>query len=67
MIPSTATLIPGDLQLAWLLQCQHVWSQRDKLGLSLAEKPEAAAPLATLDLVPQVRAALRPWLRASLT
>lgn len=65
--PTGSDTVPEDLALAWLLQIQHVWGQRDKLGTSLAEKPEAAAALASLALVPEVADMLRPFIRRSLT
>lgn len=63
--PTGSTLLPEAIRTAWLLQCEHVWRLRDKLGLSLgntdADKP--APGLATLDLIPLVQSMLKDHIR----
>jgi len=66
-LPDGATEVPADLAGAWLMQCEHVWRVRDKLGLSIAEKPEASpAAIATVDLLPDVRDTLSDYTRRTL-
>jgi hypothetical protein len=64
--PSGSVALPAALLLAWRLQCEHVWSQRDKLGLQLAVKPDAVPPLSALRLLDVVVEQLRPFIRYSL-
>lgn len=63
--------VPADLKFAWLLQCEHAWGLRDKLGLAVAQDKAAVSPeiigLSRLGLVPEVEAILRAYRRASLT
>ena len=51
-----------------MLQCEHVWRLRDKLGLALGntdgDKP--APGLATLDLIPLVQSMLKDHIRIVL-
>lgn len=65
--PAGSTAVPADLQLAWRLQCELVWKQRDKLGLNIAEKPSAEAILSSVELLPYVVQLLRPFVRHTLT
>ena len=68
-LPAGATALPHDLKFAWLLQCEHLWKLRDKLGLSLATAPGSAAPALTLagaELIPEVQAILRSYRRFTL-
>lgn len=62
-LPANATALPADLRQAWLLQCQEIWSRRDNLGMGLTLRPTERAKLSELDLVPAVRAMLRPHTR----
>lgn len=69
-LPTGATELPADLKLAWLLQCEHVWRLRDKLGTSVAETAKTAADmagLASMQLLPEVEAILRHYRRYALT
>mgnify|MGYP001251442310 CR=1 FL=1 len=59
-MPTGATALPPALQAAWLLQCDHVWRQLDKLGTSIAE-PTATQPLPPINLVPAVERQLAAW------
>ena len=63
--PTGSTILPEAIRTAWLLQCEHVWRLRDKLGLSLGntdgDKP--APGLATLDLIPLVQSMLKDHIR----
>ena len=66
-LPVGATERPHDLFLAWLLQCEHAWGLRDKLGIAVAQDRAGVSPdligLSRLDLVPEVRAALATYKR----
>lgn len=57
-LPAGATALPGDLQLAWVLQCRAVWSAIDKLGkdivLTGSGTTKTVDPLTALELLPQV-------------
>ena len=65
--PTGSTAMPDELLLAWQLQCEHAWTQRDKLGLALAEHPRAhrgvLPALSALELLPDVQALLRSYIR----
>jgi len=68
--PAGSTARPDDLFLAWLLQCERIWSVRDKLGLSLAGGAQptfVTMTLAALELVPEVKETLRGYTRHNLT
>lgn len=59
-MPAGATAIPPALQAAWLLQCEHVWRQLDKLGTSITEATPAQA-LPPINLIPAVERQLAAW------
>jgi hypothetical protein len=65
-MPDGATPLPDDLKLAWLMQCEVIWSKRDKLGLGLVEKPEEQSKLSTLELSPLVKQMLGQFVRYNL-
>jgi hypothetical protein len=66
-LPDGATAMPDSLLLAWKLQCEHVWQQRDKLGISVGEKPATSPALAAIELLPAVKDHLREFIRYTLT
>ncbi len=68
LLPEGAIALPDDLQLAWLLQCEHVWTQRDKLGTAIAEKPSQiyGGALAKIELLQVVREKLSPFIRYAM-
>ena len=41
ILPTGAYLLPEDLKLGWLLQCQHLWVNRDNLGITWSPTGEA--------------------------
>lgn len=61
--PSGSTALPDDLRLAWLLQCGEVWNKMDKLGTSIAEKPDASNLTSALTLAPLVKQTLDGYRR----
>jgi hypothetical protein len=69
--PTGAALLPYDLKLAWLTQCQHVWTSRDIKGVV---HTNAAVPgfqstntrLSLLDLVPAVKGTLDLYRRLTI-
>lgn len=61
--PAGSTALPPDIQLAWLNQCEHVWSQRDRLGMGLAKGPGAQSKAGATELTDATIQALRPYLR----
>lgn len=68
--PEGSTLRPHDLYLAWLLQCEHVWALRDKLGLNTQVDRAGVSPellgLSRVDLIPAVKETLQRYIRYSL-
>ena len=62
-VPSGSTALPDDVLLAWLLQVEHIWSQRDNLGLSITNKPGARSKVESLKLCDQAEELLRPYIR----
>lgn len=69
VLPNGATPLPEDLRLAWLQQCAHCWERRQKLGIPLAniEDGTRTSALLELDLLPQVKRLLQPYIRMQLT
>jgi hypothetical protein len=65
-VPSGSTALPDDLKLAWLLQCGAVWAAMDKLGIGVADKPEAQSKTAASKLIPQVEDILKTYRRFSI-
>jgi hypothetical protein len=68
-LPEGATALPDDLKFAWLLQCEHLWKLRDKLGVSIAAPAGSQAPSLTLagaELIPEVAAIARAHRRFTL-
>ena len=66
-LPSGATALPKDLQMAWLLQCQHIWSKRDNLGIDHAVEQDRRQTFTNLELVPEVKDILNDYRRIGLT
>lgn len=66
-LPSGASPLPADIQLAWLLQCGHVWDSKDRLGVGLTEKPGQESALAALELIPEAKRLLAPHRRFQMT
>lgn len=68
VLPEGATELPAAIKTAWLLQVEHLWRLRDKLGLSItntsSDKP--APGLQTADLLPVVKDMLRDHVRYTL-
>lgn len=64
--PEGAVAAPADLVWAWGLQCEHVWSRRDKLGAGLAQGAGKSADLGEMELVPLVKTALEPYRRLAM-
>lgn len=66
--PSGSTLLPQDVKLAWLLQCQQIWNSRDKLGSSIAASPtDGQVDMGGLELIPQARMILDRYKRYQMT
>ncbi|MCX8156160.1 MAG: hypothetical protein N3J91_06920 [Verrucomicrobiae bacterium] len=63
VVPDGAAVVPQDLVWAWAMQCEHVWSRRDKLGTGLVQQAGKAEALGEVELLPLVREALRPYRR----
>lgn len=62
-----ATALPDDLRLAWFLQCESLWSKRDKLGLGLTDKPDQQASLDEIKLLPLVKQMVGSYVKTNLT
>jgi hypothetical protein len=65
--PTGATELPGELKAAFLLQCQAVWQQMDKLGAGLSDKPGQVSTLNSLELLPLVKQILQAHIRYQLS
>ena len=65
--PVGAVLLPDDLKAAFLLQCEEVWAQRDKLGSGIIDKPGAQSGLSKLELAPLVKMVLQTHIRYQLS
>lgn len=65
--PEGATELPGDLRAAFLLQCESVWGQRDKLGSGLVDKPAVTGALQGLEMLPLVKEMLRGFVRYQMS
>lgn len=69
-LPEGAFLVPEDLRLAWQLQCQRTWNVRDNMGTDVSGERSVqfvSSTLAGLELVPEVKEMLRPFIRYALT
>ena len=65
--PEGSAGLPDDLLLAWLMQCEVIWSKRDKLGSGLVDEPDAQSKISTLELSPLVKSILnRKFIRYAL-
>lgn len=69
VLPEGATAVPADLLLAWRMQCEFIWTQRDKLGLNIGEKQDTVllGALSRIKLLDGVAEQLRPYVRYALT
>lgn len=67
--PSGSFSLPDDLQLAWRLQCEWIWQRRDKLGLSIGDKPGNiySGSLSKIQLIDGVKEMLGDFIRHSIT
>jgi len=65
--PAGSTLLPDDLKGAFLLQCESIWGQRDKLGTGMLDKPSEKGAIASLELAPLVKAMLQGYIRYQLS
>jgi hypothetical protein len=69
--PAGSTALPNELCLAWKLQCEHIWTQRDKLGLEIGEHPKTrrgvTPNLAAMELLPQVKNLTDHFIRYAMT
>lgn len=67
--PTGSTAVPDDILLAWRLQCEFVWKQRDKLGLNIGEKVDNVflGALSRIAIFEGVKEILRPHIRYAIT
>lgn len=68
--PAGAAVVPPALKLAWLIQCQALWTVRDDLGIAIAGTQAGQQPSLTLpayDLVPEVANTLHDFIRYSMS
>ena len=59
-------MLPPEVKLAWLLQCRRVWDGIDKLGTSVAQASNIVSDR-MIDLQPQVKMILQPYIRYQLS
>lgn len=64
--PAGAAALPEDLRLAWLLQCESIWGNKDKLGTGIVAKPGEQTNLDDLELLPLVKTMLADHVRYNL-
>lgn len=63
--PAGSTLLPDDLQFAWLQQCKAVWELHHKIGVPIGSPPPES-PTPSPPLLEEVARALKPYQRYSL-
>lgn len=70
-MPDGATALPGDLQLAWVLQCRVCWQAIDKIGQDITKTGSSSqfvtGTLAGLSLNDQVKDILNAYRRFQIT
>jgi hypothetical protein len=66
-LPAGAVALPGDLKLAWFLQCEEVWNQKDKLGVGIIAETAKKPNFKSLELIPEVKDILRAHIRYQIT
>ncbi|MCX6896325.1 MAG: hypothetical protein NTZ16_12670 [Verrucomicrobia bacterium] len=66
-LPNGAAALPADLKLAWLMQCEAIWANRDKLGASVADEPEKHSKISKVEFTPLVIETLNNYRRMQLT
>jgi hypothetical protein len=67
--PSGSTLLPYDVKLVWLNECQHVWEAADRLGIAHVPQGESAllnTRLGILELSTVSKSILEPYRRLML-
>ena len=60
-------MLPAELQLAWLLQCKHVWSNQDKLGTDVLKSGKDASIRFPVEWAPTVEQTLQGFRRYQIT
>jgi hypothetical protein len=68
-MPTGATLLPADVKMVWLNECQHVWQASDRLGIQHIPQGENAllnTRLGILELSPASKAVLDAYRRLML-
>ena len=69
-LPAGATPLPPEITLAWLTQIEHIWQNRDNLGITLLESGSRRfekSRLQNAELIPMVKELLRNFVRYQLT
>lgn len=66
-LPSGATALPDDLQLAWLTICAEYWNKFDKLGIAITGDPDKKTKIGELNISPFAKEILRRYKRQQLT
>lgn len=64
--PEGSHAVPDELKLAWLIQCEHIWSQRDKLGLAISQAPKSDAAILRVELLEIVKRKAQPFVRYAM-
>lgn len=59
--------LPDELRAAFLLQCETLWSARDKLGVGLVDKPNQQSEVGKIDMAPFVKQILNQFIRYQLS
>jgi hypothetical protein len=66
-VPAGVCVLPAEVVLAWMLQCEQVWAKRDKLGIGLVDKPDEQSKIDELKLIPLVKQLLTNFVKLNLT
>jgi hypothetical protein len=65
-LPEGANALPLDLRLAWLMQCENIWTKKDKLGTGIASKPDEQFDGSEIKLSPIVKDMIGQFVRYNL-
>ena len=68
-MPAEAALLPADVKMVWLNECQHVWEAADRLGIAHVPQGESAllnTRLGILELSTVSKSILEPYRRLML-
>lgn len=65
-LPDGAAALPEALRLAWLLQCENIWTKKDKRGTGIVAKPDEQFDSSEIKLSPMVKDMINQFVRYQL-